>query len=58
MYICNKICNDRFGTCKKSFSWLDRKVNKKIDAYGHDADDSGMDLCPWLVRILNVGSVF
>ena len=35
--------------CKKSFSWLGKKVNKKIDggdAYGHDADDSSSDLCP------------
>jgi len=35
--------------CKKSFSWLGQKVNKKIDggdAYGHDADDSSSDLCP------------
>ena len=35
------------GGCKKSFSWLSQKVNKKIDAYGHDADNSGLDLCPW-----------
>ena len=41
------ICDDKFGGCKKSFSWLGQKVNKKINAYGHDADDSGMDLCPW-----------
>ena len=24
-----------------------QKVNKKIDTYGHSADDSGTDLCPW-----------
>ena len=30
-----------------SFPWLGQKVNKKIDAYGHDADDSGPDLCSW-----------
>ena len=36
-----------FGDCKKSFSWLGQKVNKKIDAYGHDAEDSDTDLCPW-----------
>ena len=36
----HKIC-DKFGDCKKSFSWLGQKVNKKIDA-----DDSGTDLCP------------
>ena len=35
------------GTCRKSFSWLGQKVNKKIDVYGQDADDSGTDLCPW-----------
>ena len=29
------------------FSWLGQKVNKKIDVYGHDADDSSPDLCPW-----------
>ena len=33
---------------KKSFSWLRQKVNKRIDAYGYDADDSGTDLCLWL----------
>ena len=39
----HKICDDKFGGCKKSFSWLGQKVNKKIDDYGHDgADDSGM----------------
>ena len=35
---------------KKSFSWLRQKVNKKIDGvdvYGHNADDSSSDLCPW-----------
>ena len=41
------ICEDKFGSCKKSFSWLDQKVNKNIDAYGHDAVNSGTDLCPW-----------
>ena len=41
------ICDDKISSCKKSFSWLGQKVNKKIDAYGHDADDSGPDLCPW-----------
>ena len=40
-------CEDKFGSCKKLFSWLGQKVNKKIDAYGHVADDSGTDLCPW-----------
>ena len=39
-------CEGKFAGCKKSFSWLGQKVNKIIDAYGHDADDSGMDLCP------------
>ena len=34
----HKICNDQFGGCKKSFSWLGQKVNKTIDAYGHDAE--------------------
>ena len=24
-----------------------QKVNEKIDAYGHDVDDSDTDLCPW-----------
>ena len=48
MYVyVHKICDDKFGSCKKSFSWLGQQVNKKIDAYGDDADDSGTDLCPW-----------
>ena len=34
----------KFGGCKKYFSWLGQKVNKTIDAYGHDADDFGTDL--------------
>ena len=45
-----KICEEKFGGCKKSFSRLGQKVNKKIDggdAYGHDADDSGSDFFPW-----------
>ena len=25
-----KICEDKFGGCKKSFSWLGQRVNKKI----------------------------
>ena len=41
-----KICEDRFDGYKMSFSWLGQKVNKKIDPYCHDADDSGPDLCP------------
>ena len=49
MYIkyVHKIYDDKFGGCKKSFSWLGQKVNKKIDAHGDDANDSGMELCPW-----------
>ena len=43
----HKICDDEFGSCKKSFSWLGQKVFKKINTYGHDAVNSGMDLCPW-----------
>ena len=35
---------DKFGGCKKSFSWLGQKVNKKIAVHGHDADDSCTDL--------------
>ena len=42
----DKICDDKFGGCKKSFSWLGQKVNKTIDVFGHDADDLGTDLCP------------
>ena len=34
----HKICEDKFGSCKTSFSWLGQKVNKKIDAYGHNAE--------------------
>ena len=41
------MCDDKFGGCKKSFSWLAQKVSKKIDAYGDDADDFGMYLRPW-----------
>ena len=26
---------EKFGGCKKSFSWLGQKVNKQIDAYKH-----------------------
>ena len=36
----HKICEETFGGCKKSFSWIGQKVNKKIDAYGHNADNS------------------
>ena len=42
--------SEKFGGWNKSFSWLGQKVNKKIDggdAYGHNADDSKLDLCPW-----------
>ena len=41
----HKIC-EKFDGCKKSFSWFGQKVNKKIDAYGHDASDFGSDLEP------------
>ena len=43
----HKICDDNFGGYKKSSSWLGQKVNKKIDAYGPDADESGSALCSW-----------
>ena len=46
MYV-HKISDDKFGGCKESFSWLGKKVNKKINAYGDNADHSGIDLCPW-----------
>ena len=39
-----KIREDKFGGCKKSFSWLRQKVYKKIDADGRDAEDTGADL--------------
>ena len=42
----HKICEDKFGGCTKSFPWLGKKVHKKIDTYGHDADDNGIDLYP------------
>ena len=29
----HKMCEDKFGDCKKLFSWLGQKVNKKIDRY-------------------------
>ena len=36
MYVyVHKIREDKFDDCKKSFSWLDQKVNKKINVYGH-----------------------
>ena len=43
----HKICDENFGGCKKSFTWLDQKLNKIIDAYSLNADDCGQDLCPW-----------
>ena len=39
-----KICEDKFGGCKNSFSWLGEKVNNKIAAYCRDVDESGTDL--------------
>ena len=39
-----KTCEDKFAGCKNSFSWIGQKVNKNIDRYGRDADDSGTDL--------------
>ena len=38
----HKICEEKFGGCKKSFSWLGQKVNKKVNVYGHDANDSDL----------------
>ena len=46
VYVDNK-CDNKFGGCKKLFSWLGQKVNKTIDAFGDDADGSGTALCPW-----------
>ena len=40
--LCICKCDDTFG-CKMSFSWLGQKVNKTIDAFGDDADDSSTD---------------
>ena len=40
----HKICEEKLGGYKKSFSSLGQKVNKEIDVYGRDADDSGTDL--------------
>jgi len=37
----HKICEDVFGDCKKSFSWLDQKVNKTMNA-----NDSSTDIRP------------
>ena len=45
----HKICEEKFGGYEKSFPWFGEKVDKKIDGgdvYGHDANDSGLDLCP------------
>jgi len=36
----HKICEDKFGGCKISFSLLGQKGNKKIDVYRHNANDS------------------
>ena len=48
----HKICEDKFGGCQKTFSWLGQKANKKIDAYGHDAyAASRQDTSTWF-RIL------
>ena len=27
----HKICEDKFGSCKKSFSWVGQRVNKQIE---------------------------
>ena len=46
----HKLCKEKFGDYKKSFSWLGQKVNQQIDGsdtYGHDADDSSPELSPW-----------
>ena len=43
----HKIYYDKFGGCKKPFSWLGQKVNNTIDAYGHQSDNAGSDLCLW-----------
>ena len=50
-----KICEEEFGGCRKSFSWLGQKVNKKIDVYGHNADDSSSDLNSWPWMTLHPG---
>ena len=55
-----KIC-EKFGGCKKSFSWLDQKVNKKInggDAFGHNVNDFGSNLCPWLWEVAGISTPF
>ena len=39
------ICEDKLGACKNSSSWLGQKVNKKIDACGHDAETLAR-ICP------------
>ena len=39
----HKLCEDKLGGCKKSSSWLGQKVNKKIDAYVHDAETCPRD---------------
>jgi len=36
-----------FAGCEKLFSWLGQKINTMIDAFGHDANNSGCDLWPW-----------
>ena len=43
VYIYIRYVMNSFGGYKKSFSWLGQKVNKKIDAYDHVAEDSGTD---------------
>ena len=39
-----KIREDKFGGCRKSFSWLGQKVNRKIDTYSRDAKNSRMEM--------------
>ena len=43
----HKTCEEKFGGCKKLFSWLGQKVSNGSDPCGYDVDESGADLCPW-----------
>ena len=50
----HKICDDKFGDSKKSFSWLSQKVNKKLSAYGHDDADSAQTCLKYIILHVHV----
>ena len=59
----HKICEDKFGGCRKSFLWLGQKVKKNRSMRMVDqSDNSSMDLWPWYdatnLKLLNIRVVF